>query len=1110
MSDIIKRINVGEVGSKASVDFPDLTEMQRGSFEAFLDEGITGVLERNFPVTDYTEDSYSLRIFDHRIEEPEITWLEAVSRGSSYEMRVYAQAELMDIKTGEIVTQEVFLGSIPEITERGTFVVNGSERCIVSQLSRAPGIYFESEANPSLNRNLYTAAVRPERGAWIEVRTYRKNRLYARVNQRNRFAATILLRAFGLSNSEMRQAFANVDVEAESYLENTLEKDPTMTQEEAILELYVKANPGDPRILDNAREYFENTFENPRYFSLGKVGRYKVNKRLGLDFPNEEEYHLLQQKDMVEMFRELIRLNVEQLPGDNIDHLSNRRIRPVGELVSYSFERGVRMLCRNIQERLSMASGDKPVTPSRLVNARPIVARVQEFFNSSRLSQYMEQSNPLSEVEHVRKISALGPGGLTRERAGPAVRDVQPSHFGRLGIIKTPEGQNIGLNLSQALFALRDEYGFLLTPYIKVEQRDAGAYITDEVEYLAADDEENYRIAERTIETDDDGKILEDTVTVRYQGDFVFASDNQVDYVNMFPSQMLGVSASLLPFVSSDVGPRALMGANMQTQAVPLVRPRASYTGTGVEKKAVQDSGWAVYAQSRGVVDYVDSQRIVIANDDEKEEYSLIKFMKTNDNTCFNQSPRVNLGQKVKKGECLVDGPSHEAGELALGRDLLAAFMPWDGFNYEDSIAVSESVVKNDLLSSIHIKSYEALVMETKLGPEEVTADIPNVSTESLRNLDESGVVVVGAQVKPGDVLVGKVAPKGELELTAEERLLRAIFGEKAREVRNTSLTMPHGEKGRVISVTTLTEDDTDDLPRGAIKVIKVEVAQFRKLKVGDKVTGRHGSKGSIAKIVPDEDMPYMEDGTVIDILLNPISILGRMNVGQIMETHLGWAGHALGEYYAVTPFDKLLPDLMEEKFAEAGLPASGKVTLYDGRSGEPFENEIAVGYAHILKLHHLVEDKIHARSTGPYSLITQQPLGGKAQMGGQRLGEMEVWALEAFGAAHTLQEMLTIKSDDVVGRAKAFEAIIKNEPIPEARVPESFKLLLKELNALALEVQPLKLVSEEEEEEIEGELEEETGEEMGEEEELEEDSGEESEKDSEEEEIAGETEDDE
>ncbi|MBU1110392.1 DNA-directed RNA polymerase subunit beta [Patescibacteria group bacterium] len=1054
----ITRINVGEVGSRFSVDIPPLAQLQRESFSEFLEGGIAEVLEKVSPITDHTEESFSLRIFEPRVEEPKITPQEAMRKGASYEAKMFAQAELTNLETGEIIAQEVFLGNLPYITNRGAFVINGIERCVVNQLTRSPGVYYEI-ARTVGPRNLYTCSFRPEWGAWLEIITYRRQEIYVRINQKNRFPVTTLLKCFDIKQNDIRQMFADVDVGEKSYIAQTLEKDLCDSREDALLEVYTKTNPGDPRILENAENYFDKTFRNLRYFSLGKTGRFKINQRLGLDTPLEKKYFLLQKDDLVEGIRELIRMNIQQLPKDNIDHLANRRIRPVGKLICNSFERGVRMLEHNIQERLSLASEDKILTPGNLVNSRPIVARLWEFFATSRLSQYMDQSNPLAEIEHLRRVTALGPGGLTRERAGPAVRDVQSSHYGRLGIIKTPEGQNIGLNLAMALFARCNELNFLESPYRKVEQRNGGAYITDKVDFLRADEEEQYHIAESTVPVDAQGKILGQTVTVRHNADFMFAPVEQVDYVDLFPSQVLGVSAGAIPFVASDVGNRALMGANMQCQAVPLLTPRASHAGTGIEKAIIRDSHYAHEAEASGQIDYVDGNKIRVNYGNKNlKEYHLIKFMGTNNNTCFNQTARVELGQKVKKGDILVSGPSHEGGELALGQDLLCAFMPWDGYNYEDSIVISERVVRENLLTSIHVKAYEAQVMETKLGPEEITADIPNVSAESLRNLDESGVVVIGSRVSPGDLLVGKVAPKGELELTAEERLLRAIFGEKAREVRNTSLSMPHGEKGRVISITTLTKEDTSDLPPGVMKIVRVEVAQLRKIKEGDKISGRHGSKGVVAKIVSDEDMPYMEDGTVVDVILNPISILGRMNIGQMMEAFLGWAGHELNEYYAVTPFDKLNPDLIRKKLISAGLPGDGKIMLFDGRTGKQFENKIAVGYAHIMKLHHLVEDKIHARSTGPYSLITQQPLGGKAQMGGQRVGEMEVWALESYGAVHTLQEMLTIKSDDVVGRAKTFEAIIKGEEVPEARIPESFKLLVKEMNALALEVEPLNL----------------------------------------------------
>ncbi len=1057
----IKRINIGLVGSRSRATPPNLTALPKNSYQEFLTQGLKEVLESVSPITDYTGDSYSLSFSQPRLEEPTITPREALLKGCSYEMKIFARAELSNLETGEILEQEVFLGRLPQITERGTFVLNGIEHCVVNQLIRAPGVYFEAVWNSGLGKNLYTAAVRPERGAWLEIVTYRGEELYGRINQRGRFPITALLKAFGISQAELKHLFADFSG-AQTYINRTLNQDPSTTREEALLEIYTRSNPGDPRILENAEAFFNNTFLNSRYFSLGPIGRFKLNRRLGLDFPETEKYFLLQKEDLLATVRELIRLNIEQAPADNIDHLANRRVRAVGDLVRINFERGMRMLERNIQERLSLTPVDARLTPSLLVNPRPIAASLRDFFATSPLSQYMEQTNPLAEIEHLRRISALGPGGLNRERAGVAVRDVQPSHYGRLCIIKTPEGPNIGLNLAMALFARRNRYGFLETPYLKVEQRRDGAYLTNEKVYLTADEEEQYRIAESTLNIDEKGKILDQTVAVRYQGDFVFTSSKQIDLIDLHPSQVLGVSAGLIPFISSDVGNRALMGANMQCQAVPLINPTPCRVGTGWEKNLIQDSGWSIWAEDDGVIEYADAEVIRIKYKKlGTKEYRVHKFQRTNNKTCYNQTVRVLPKEKVKKGDPLVDGPSHAKGELALGRDLLVAFMPWDGYTYEDAIVISESVVKKDLLTSIHIKTYEAQVMETKLGPEEVTPDIPNVPSETLRNLDESGIVIVGAQVKPGDILVGKVAPKGELELTAEERLLRAIFGEKAKEIRNTSLTMPHGEKGRVIAVQILTKEDVEEFPPGVLKIIRVYVAQLRKIKVGDKIAGRHGSKGVVARIVPDEDMPYMEDGTVIDILLNPISILGRMNIGQLLEAHLGWVAEKKDEYYAVSAFDRLEVDLIRKKLKEAGIDPSGKVVLYDGRTGEAFENPITVGYAQIMKLHHLVEDKIHARSTGSYSLITQQPLGGKAQMGGQRVGEMEVWALEAYGAAHTLQEMLTIKSDDVLGRAKAFEAIIKGEPIPEARIPESFKLLVKELNSLSLEVEPLKLTDE-------------------------------------------------
>lgn len=1053
--DQINRLNLGKSAANSPLEIPNLTEIKFQSYDWMVKEGLSEVVEEISPIMDHTEENYRLEINNVYVEGPEITPKEAQEKGLTYSSRIVGTGKLVNLQSEEQQSQEVYLGDLPLMTARGSFIINGTERVIVHQLTRAPGIYFESEFNARENKNLYSAAIRPERGAWIEIQANRDNTFSARINRGRKFSATTLLKAFGIKQKEISTLFQDVDNNEEfSYIANTLAKDVTSNQEEAYLEIYGTMRPGDPRLIENAEDYFHSMFLDTRRFSLSNVGRYKVNKRFGTDFPLEKEYFLLQRDDLINTMRELINLNLTQGEPDNIDHLGSRRIRSVGELTQQAFRIGMIRLERNIRDRLSVASSNVKLTPSTLVNARPITAAINEFFGSGQLSHYMEQTNPIAELEQVRRVSALGPGGLSRDRAGIAVRDVQPSHYGRIDAIMTPEGPNIGLNLYLAAYTRLNEFGFLEAPYRKVEKKNGKVTITDEVVYLDADDEEQYKIAEATIPVNDKNQVTAARVATRHKGDFRIINVDEIDLVDAHPSIMTGVSSGSVPFISSDAGPRAQVGSNMLKQAVPLINPESAIVGTGLEGRIVQDAQRTILAENAGVVEYVDSERIEIRTKDrDLDVYYLTKFERTNNNSCYNQSPRIKKGDKVKAGDPLVDGPSSEAGELALGRDLLAAFMPWEGFNYEDSIAISERLVKEDLLTSIHIREYEAPVMDTKLGPEEITRDIPNVSEEILANLDEDGIVVIGAEVGPKDILIGKIAPKGEQELTAEERLLRAIFGEKAREIRDTSLRMPHGDSGTVISVNILDKEQGDELGPGVLKVVKVKVAQKRKIAVGDKIAGRHSSKGIVAKIIPEEDMPYMEDGTPVDIILNPGSILKRMIIGQILETQLGWAGKELGEHYAIPAFDKLPMGLVEEKLKEAGLPVDSKVSLRDGRTGQNFDHPVLVGYTHIMKLHHLIDDKAHARSTGPYSLVTQQPLGGKAQMGGQRIGEMEVWALEAYGAAHILQEMLTIKSDDIMGRAKAFEAIIKGLPIPEARLPEAFKLLIKELNSLGLSI---------------------------------------------------------
>jgi DNA-directed RNA polymerase subunit beta len=1056
--DKINRINLGISATKSPIEVPKLTELQFTSYHWFLNEGLKDALEEISPISDHTEENYQLEISNLKIEKPKFDWRAAMVKGLTHQAKITALGILINLETKERQSQEVYLGEIPLMTERGSFIINGIERVVVHQLTRSPGVYFESTFSNRLQKNIYSAAIRPERGAWIEIETNRDLSLSARINRGRKINLTALLKAFGVKQKDLMTAFADLDNNPEqSIIANTMSKDPTRSQEDAYLEIYGVMRPGDPRIVENAQDYFNSLFRDPRRFSISKVGRYKINKRFGLKFSDEKKNYLLQPEDLIATVRELIRLTNTQELADNIDHLANRRIRSVGELTQHAFRVGLIRLERNIRDRLSVSGTGTKLTPSTLVNARPIVAALNEFFGSSQLSHYMDQTNPLSELEHLRRISALGPGGLIRERAGIAVRDVQHSQYGRIDSIMTPEGPSIGLSLQLATYARVNEYGFLEAPFRKIVHDGKKSTLSNEIVYLAADDEVNFKIAEATIPVNENNVITTDRAAVRYRGDFIMAYTKEIDLVDAHPSIMTGVSSGSIPFISSDSGPKAQVGSNMSKQAVPLIKPEAPVVGGGMESNIITDARRCIMSDNDGVVEYVDSERIEIRTKERKlDVYYLTKFERTNHNSCYNQTPRVFKGQSVKKGDALVDGPSSVAGEMALGADLLVAYMPWEGYNYEDSIVISERLVKEDVLTSIHVKEYETQVMDTKLGPEEITRDIPNVSEEILANLDEGGIVVIGAEVKPGDILVGKIAPKGEQELTAEERLLRAIFGEKAREIRDTSLRMPHGDSGTVISVHVLDKDKGDELGPGVLKIVKVQVAQKRKIAVGDKIAGRHSSKGIIAKIVPLEDLPYMEDGRPVDIILNPGSILARMIIGQILETHLNWAGKVLNEYYSIPAFDKVPNGIIKQKLIEAGLPEDGKVTLYDGRTGKAFDHKIMVGYTYIMKLHHLIEEKIHARSIGPYSLVTQQPLGGKAQMGGQRIGEMEVWALEAYGAAHILQEMLTIKSDDIVGRAKAFEAIIKGLPIPEARLPEAFKLLIKELNSLGLSVETL------------------------------------------------------
>ncbi|OGE32268.1 DNA-directed RNA polymerase subunit beta [Candidatus Daviesbacteria bacterium RIFCSPHIGHO2_02_FULL_36_13] len=946
------------------------------------------------------------------------------------------------------------------MTDKGTFIINGVERVIINQLVRSPGVFFQAVDDPITGRRLYSAEIRPYRGSWLEFSISRTGVLTAKIDRRRKFAATTFLRAIGISETEdIISQFKDVESNSEgkSLIENTLSKDPTANTDEALLEIFRKMRPGDPVVLDNAKALLDGMFFNARRYNLTKVGRFKINKRLGLNLPNTEESWILTNTDIIEALKYLIKLSNGEGKLDDIDHLANRRVRCAGELVQQNaFRIGVLRLERIIKERMSLTAADQEPTPGGLINAKPVIAAINEFFRSSQLSSILDQVNPLSELDHLRRLSVMGAGGITRDRASFSVRDINHSQYGRIDPIRSPEGQNIGLVTYLALYAKINEYGFLETPYRKILQQKGKTKISEEMIYLSADDEEDFHITEATVAQDNKGFILDDRVPTRYQGSFYEGKTSEISLIDISPQQIFGTSASLIPFLANDDANRALMGTQMQCQAVPLLRPSAPIVGTGMERVVADNMGRTVRAPEDGVVIKADGNELTLKTSKNEFRYEIKKFVHSPQGTCYSQRPICTVGDKVKKGDLLIDGAATQGGELALGQNLTIAYMSFDGLGYEDAIVISDRLVREDLLTSIHIEEYEVDVVETKLGPEELTRDIPNVSEDALGNLDETGIVRIGAEVGPNDILVGKVQPKGETELTAEERLLRAIFGEKAKEVRDTSLRIPHGERGTVIGVQILSRDEGDELDTGTLMRIKVKVAQLRKVTEGDKLAGRHGNKGVISRIVSAADMPHMEDGTVIDIIISPLSVLSRMNLGQLLETHWGFAGLKLGYKVAVPVFEKIPEELLISELQKSGLPADGKVRLIDGRTGQAFDRTIVVGKNYILKLIHMVEEKIHARSTGPYSLVTQQPLGGKAQMGGQRLGEMEVWALEAYGAAHILQEMLTIKSDDVVGRAKAFEAIVKGIEIPQALIPESFKVLVKELQALGLAVDTL------------------------------------------------------
>ena len=1116
------------------LEMPKLIQTQIDSFDWFKREGLRELFDEISPISDFTGKSMDLHFpsssnnLQYYFDKPRYTDAECRDRDATYSAPLRVQVRLVNKETGEATENEIFMGDFPIMSESGTFVINGAERVVVSQLVRSPGIYFIEDVDPVTGRAYFGAKLIPNRGAWLEFETSNKNIMSVKVDRKRKIPVTVLLRAVLAVLAEDGQKPAQVGSDEEivalfteanqsAYtpqnsgerlsnsltIQQTIDKDPTKNGEEALIELYKRLRPGDPPTLENARSLLFSLLFNPRRYDLAKVGRYKLNKRLKLE-PASEVRHLTRQ-DVLAIVEMLVRLNNGENHADDIDHLGNRRIRAVGELIQNQLRIGLLRMERVIKERMSITDPNT-ATPNALVNIRPVVAAMREFFGGSQLSQFMDQNNPLAELTHKRRLSALGPGGLNRDRAGFDVRDVHHSHYGRICPIETPEGPNIGLIGNLATYARINQYGFIETPYRKVMHRidnEVGPLtgkilretITDpatsevvaeegvqldealaariaalpiktvrirpvvsgQIDYLSADREEEYRIAEANVKLDENGHFVDERVPSRYKDKFVAESPDMIDYADVSPKQVVSVATALIPFLEHDDANRALMGANMQRQAVPLLRPQSPVVGTGVEWQVARDSGRVLLARATGTASEVTATRITITDESGlAHEHMLQKFIRSNQDTCINQRPSITKGDRIVEGQVIADNSSTEEGELALGQNILVAFMPWEGGNFEDAILVSEELVQEDIFTSIHIEKYETEARDTKLGPEEITRDIPNVGEESLRDLDERGIIYVGAEVQPNDILVGKITPKGETELTAEERLLRAIFGEKAREVKDTSLRVPNGVRGKVINVKIFSREANDELPAGVNQMVRVSLAQKRKISAGDKMAGRHGNKGVISRVLPVEDMPYLPDGRPIQIVLNPIGVPSRMNLGQLLETHLGWAAQRLGIKIATPVFDGAHEEEIHDMLERAGLPSDGKIQLFDGRTGEQFDQPVMVGIIYFLKLAHLVEDKIHARSTGPYSLVTQQPLGGKAQFGGQRFGEMEVWALEAYGASHILQEMITVKSDDVIGRVKTYEAIVKGENINEAGVPESFKVLVKELQSLGLNIEVL------------------------------------------------------
>jgi DNA-directed RNA polymerase subunit beta len=1055
-----------------------LIEIQRSSFRWFLEEGLIEELNSFSPITDYT-GKFELHFMgeNYRLKEPKYSMEEAKRRDSTYNVQVYVPTRLIDKESGEIKEMEVFVGDLPLMTDRGTFIINGAERVIVNQIVRSPGVYYKAETDKN-GRRTYSASLIPNRGAWLKFETDKNGLVWVRIDKTRKLSAQVLLKAIGLSDNEILDGIRHPD-----FYQKTLDKEGNPSEEEALLELYRKLRPGEPPTVSGGQQLLESRFFDSKRYDLGRVGRYKLNKKLRLTVPDTTR--VLTTTDILAAVAYLINLEFDGGSTDDIDHLGNRRVRSVGELLQNQVRVGLNRLERIIRERMTVSEANS-LTPAALVNPKPLVAAIKEFFGSSQLSQFMDQTNPLAELTHKRRLSALGPGGLTRERAGFAVRDIHPTQYGRICPVETPEGPNAGLIGSLATYARVNPYGFIATPYYRV---DSGRVLKNEdAVYLTADEEDDMRVAPGDVATDDDGYILGETIAIRYRQEFSTCDPGEVDYVAISPVQIVSVATSLIPFLEHDDANRALMGSNMQRQAVPLLRPERPLVGTGLEAQAARDSGMVVVSRTHGIVTYVDAEVVRVRVEEgsnglyapepgEEIVYKLQKYQRSNQDTCLNQRPLVYAGEDVVPGQVLADGSSTEGGELALGQNVLIAYMPWEGYNYEDAILISERLVYDDVYTSIHVEKFEIEARQTKLGPEEITREIPNVGEDALRNLDERGIIHIGAWVEAGEILVGKVTPKGESDQPPEEKLLRAIFGEKARDVRDNSLRVPNGEKGRVVDVRVFTREQGDELPPGANMVVRIYVAQKRKIQVGDKMAGRHGNKGIISRILPIEDMPYLPDGTPIDIALNPLGVPSRMNVGQVFECLLGWAGENLATRFKIMPFDEMYGkeasrETVHGKIQDAARKPGkswvydeenpGKIQVFDGRTGEKFARPVTIGKAYMLKLVHLVDDKIHARSTGPYSLVTQQPLGGKAQQGGQRFGEMEVWALEAYGAAYTLQELLTVKSDDMQGRNEALNSIVKGKPIPRPGTPESFKVLMRELQSLGLDIAVHKLEAQE------------------------------------------------